>query len=45
MAECFNCHREIEPNAEECPHCGADLTEPPFEKKPHCGTPQSPPGK
>lgn len=45
MAECFNCHREIDLADEKCPHCGADLSEPPFDKKPHCGTPQSPPGK
>lgn len=42
MAQCFNCQREVDVNDEECPHCGADLTEPPMgDKKPHCGTPHS----
>jgi len=41
MAKCFTCHKEVDDDAESCPHCGASLTEPDINKKPHCGTPRT----
>jgi ribosomal protein S27AE len=28
----------VSDEAEECPHCGASMTEPTIQDKPHCGT-------
>jgi rRNA maturation endonuclease Nob1 len=41
MAKCISCRKEVEDDAEVCPHCGTDLTEPVVTTKPHCGTPHS----
>jgi rRNA maturation endonuclease Nob1 len=41
MAKCITCGKEVDDDAEVCPHCGVDLTEPIVTTKPHCGTPHS----
>jgi rRNA maturation endonuclease Nob1 len=38
MATCMSCRKEVSDEAEECPHCGASMTEPTIQDKPHCGT-------
>lgn len=42
MAKCISCRKEVDDAAEECPHCGASLTEPVVADKPKCGTPTVP---
>ncbi|MCZ7665043.1 MAG: zinc-ribbon domain-containing protein [Thermoleophilia bacterium] len=41
MAKCISCRKEVDDDAEECPYCGASLTEPIVQDKPHCGTPHT----